>query len=194
MAPQFCEDIGANASARLCRPRQNADNQGGTGQRGLPLDEMPAYIQDVLNLIEWANGPTNSTWGAKRAVAGHPESFHLQYLGVGNEEHLTPVFEERFKMINDVLRLKNPEITVIGTVGPFLMAKIMMRLKSPTARAARNGGRALLRIAGVVSLSLDALRRLRPREIKVYLEANTPLHEKNQRHLPGGRHWRKPPI
>ncbi len=118
---QFCEDIGAKplpvVPAGVCC--QNADNQGGTGQRGLPLDAMPAYIQDVLNLIEWANGPTNSTWGAKRASAGHPESFHLQYLGVGNEEHITPVFEERFKMIHDVLKAKHPEITVIGTVGPF---------------------------------------------------------------------------
>jgi len=118
---QFCEDIGAKplpvVPAGVCC--QNADNQGGTGQRGLPLEAMPAYIQDVLDLIEWANGPTNSTWGAKRAAAGHPESFHLQYLGVGNEEHITPVFEERFKMIHDVLKAKHPEITVIGTVGPF---------------------------------------------------------------------------
>jgi len=118
---QFCEDIGAKplpvVPAGVCC--QNADNQGGTGQRGLPLEAMPTYIQDVLDLIEWANGPTNSTWGAKRAAAGHPESFHLQYLGVGNEEHITPVFEERFKMIHDVLKAKHPEITVIGTVGPF---------------------------------------------------------------------------
>lgn len=117
---QFCEDIGAKplpvVPAGVCC--QNADNQGGTGQRGLPLDAMPAYIQDVLDLIEWANGSTNSTWGAKRAAAGHSESFHLQYLGVGNEDNITPVFEERFKMINDAVKAKHPEITVIGTVGP----------------------------------------------------------------------------
>ena len=62
---QFCEDIGAKplpvVPAGVCC--QNADNQGGTGQRGLPLEAMPAYIQDVLDLIEWANGPTNSNWG-----------------------------------------------------------------------------------------------------------------------------------
>lgn len=118
---QFCEDIGAKplpvVPAGVCC--QNADNQGGTGQRGLPLDQMPAYIQDVLDLIEWANGPTNSHWGAERAAAGHPESFHLQYLGVGNEEHITPVFEERFKMIYAALKTKHPEINVIGTAGPF---------------------------------------------------------------------------
>jgi alpha-L-arabinofuranosidase len=118
---QFCEDIGAKplpvVPAAVCC--QNADNQGGTGQRGLPMEEMPAYIQDVLDLIEWANGPTNSTWGAKRAAAGHPAPFRLQYLGVGNEENITPAFEERFKMIYNAVKAKHPEITVIGTAGPF---------------------------------------------------------------------------
>lgn len=118
---QFCEDIGAKplpvVPAGVCC--QNADDQGGTGQRGLPLKAMPAYIQEVLDLIEWANGPTNSTWGAKRAAAGHPAPFNLQYLGVGNEEHITPVFKERFQMIHDAVKAKHPEITIIGTVGPF---------------------------------------------------------------------------
>ena len=118
---QFCEDIGAKplpvVPAGVCC--QNADHQGGTGQRGLPLSEMPAFIQDVLDLIEWANGPTNSTWGARRAAAGHPEALHLEYLGVGNEDHITPVFKERFQMIHDAVKAKHPEITVIGTVGPF---------------------------------------------------------------------------
>lgn len=117
---QFCEDIGAKplpvVPAGVCC--QNADHQGGTGQRGLPLDAMPAYIQDVLDLIEWAKGPTNSTWGAQRAAAGHPAPFNLQYLGVGNEDHITPVFKERFKLIHDAVKAKHPEITIIGTVGP----------------------------------------------------------------------------
>jgi alpha-N-arabinofuranosidase len=118
---QFCEDIGAKplpvVPAGVCC--QNADNQGGTGQRGLSLDAMPDYVQEVLDLIEWANGPADSTWGAKRAAAGHPEPFGLKYLCVGNEEHITPVFKERFKMIYDAVKTKHPEIVVIGTVGPF---------------------------------------------------------------------------
>jgi alpha-L-arabinofuranosidase len=69
-------------------------------------------------LIEWANGPADSTWGTKRAAAGHPGPFHLQYLGVGNEDAQTEVFRERFKMICDAVKAKHPEITVIGTVGP----------------------------------------------------------------------------
>jgi alpha-L-arabinofuranosidase len=118
---QFCEDIGAQplpvVPAGVCC--QNSGQTGGTGQKGLPMDQMPAYLQEVLDLIEWANGPTNSTWGAKRAAAGHPEPFHLKYVGVGNEDHITPVFKERFKPIYDALKTKHPEIVVIGTVGPF---------------------------------------------------------------------------
>src|SRR5690242_20164619 len=118
---QFCEDIGAKplpvvAAGVSC---QNSDRTPGVGQQCVPLADMPAYIQDILDLIEWANGPATSTWGAKRAAAGHPEPFHLEYLGVGNEDHITPGFRDRFKMIHDVLKAKHPEITVIGTVGPF---------------------------------------------------------------------------
>jgi alpha-L-arabinofuranosidase len=118
---QFCEDIGAKplpviAAAVTC---QHSGHTANTGQQALPLDEMPAYIQDILDLVEWANGPATSTWGAKRAAAGHSESFHLQYLGIGNEDAQTPEFRERFKMIYDAVHAKCPDITIVGTVGPF---------------------------------------------------------------------------
>lgn len=116
---QFCEDIGAQAlpvvAAGVCC--QNSGN--GIGQAGMPLEELDAYIQDVLNLIEWANGPADSTWGAKRAAAGHPAPFGLKYLGVGNEDQITPVFRERYERIQKAIQAKHPEITIIGTVGPF---------------------------------------------------------------------------
>jgi alpha-L-arabinofuranosidase len=121
---QFCEDIGAKplpvVAAGVCCQNSGAriTKKWGQGQQGLPMEQMPAYIQDVLDLIEYANGPATSAWGAKRAAAGHPEPFHLQYLGVGNEDHITPVFRERFRMIHDAVRKHHPEITVIGTVGP----------------------------------------------------------------------------
>jgi alpha-L-arabinofuranosidase len=73
----------------------------------------------VYDLVEWANGPATSKWGAVRAAAGHPEPFGLKYLGVGNEDAITPIFKERFKMIYDAMKEKHPEIVVIGTVGPF---------------------------------------------------------------------------
>lgn len=118
---QFCEDIGAKplpvVAAGVCC--QHAGHSPGRGQEGLRLDEMPAYIQDIFDLVEWANGPATSNWGSKRAAAGHPEPFGLKYIGIGNEDEITPVFRERFRLIHDALRKKHPEIVVIGTTGPF---------------------------------------------------------------------------
>lgn len=118
---QFCEDIGAKplpvVTAGVCC--QHAGSSPGRGQEGLPMEEMPAYVQDVLDLIEWANGPATSKWGSIRAAAGHPEPFGLEYLGVGNEDAITPIFKERFQMIYEAMKEKHPEIVVIGTVGPF---------------------------------------------------------------------------
>lgn len=118
---QFCEDIGAMplpvVTAGVCC--QHAGSSPGRGQEGLPMEEMPAYVQDVLDLIEWANGPATSRWGAIRAAAGHPEPFGLKYLGVGNEDAITPIFKERFQMIYEAVAKEHPEIVVIGTVGPF---------------------------------------------------------------------------
>ena len=120
---QFCEDIGAKPlpvvpAAVSCQNSGGTWRIGGTGQRGLPMNEIQEYIQEILDLIEYANGPITSTWGAKRAAAGHPKPFNLEYLGVGNEDKITPVFMERFKMIYDAVRVKHPEITLVGTVGP----------------------------------------------------------------------------
>lgn len=121
---QFCEDIGAKPvpvlpAAVSCQNSGGTWRIGGTGQQAIAMNEMADYIQEVLDLIEWANGPANSTWGAKRAAAGHPEPFNLEYIGIGNEDKITPAFTERFTMIYEAVKAKHPEITVIGTVGPF---------------------------------------------------------------------------
>ncbi len=121
---QFCEDIGAKPlpvvpAAVSCQNSGGTWRIGGTGQRGLPLNEMDDYIQEILDLIEYANGPATSTWGSKRAEAGHNQPFNLEYIGVGNEDKQTPEFRERFKLIYDVIKAKYPAITIIGTVGPF---------------------------------------------------------------------------
>jgi alpha-N-arabinofuranosidase len=121
---QFCEDIGAKPlpvlpAAVSCQNSGGTWRIGGTGQKALPKEEMQDYIQEVLDLIEWANGPATSTWGAKRAAAGHPAPFNLQYIGIGNEDKITSEFEERFKIIYTAVKAKHPEITVIGTSGPF---------------------------------------------------------------------------
>jgi alpha-L-arabinofuranosidase len=83
------------------------------------MAEMKAYIQDVLDLVEYANGPATSKWGKVRAAAGHPKPFALEYLAIGNEEAITPAFEKRFKMIRDAVKAKYPKLRLIGTVGPF---------------------------------------------------------------------------
>ncbi|OKS84540.1 Alpha-N-arabinofuranosidase 1 [Mucilaginibacter polytrichastri] len=120
---RFCEDIGAKplpvvAAGVSCQNSGGTWRIGGIGQKGLPLTDMQGYIQDVLDLIEYANGPVNSKWGAQRAAAGHPKPFNLQYVGIGNEDKQTDDFRLRFKMIYDVVKAKHPEITVVGTVGP----------------------------------------------------------------------------
>jgi len=120
---QFCEDIGAKPlpvvpAAVSCQNSGGTWRIGGTGQRGLPPGEMQSYIQEILDLIEYANGSASTTWGAKRAKAGHPQSFNLEYIGIGNEDKQTPEFRERFKMIYDAVRAIHPEITIVGTVGP----------------------------------------------------------------------------
>jgi alpha-L-arabinofuranosidase len=122
---QFCEDIGAEPLPVLAAgvPCQNsaANAQGIGGQQGgIPMDDMPAYIQELLDLIEWANGnPATSKWAKMRADAGHPAPFNLKYIGLGNEDIISTVFEERFTMIARAIRAKYPDIKICGTVGPF---------------------------------------------------------------------------
>jgi alpha-L-arabinofuranosidase len=120
---QYCEDIGATPLPVVAAgvPCQNSScGPNGCGQQGgIPMSEMGAYIQDILDLVEWANGEPNTKWGRLRADAGHPAPFNLKYLGVGNEDLISDVFEERFTMIYNALKKSHPEITVIGTVGPF---------------------------------------------------------------------------
>ncbi|HBB00403.1 MAG TPA: alpha-L-arabinofuranosidase [Porphyromonadaceae bacterium] len=121
---QFCEDIGAEPVPVVAAgvPCQNSAHHGcviGGQQGGIPMEEMDAYIQTVLNLIEYANGDAKSEWGKKRAEAGHPKPFNLKYIGVGNEDLISDIFAERFVMIHNAIREKYPEITVIGTAGPF---------------------------------------------------------------------------
>lgn len=120
----FCEDIGAKPLPVLpagvsCQNSGGTHVIGGAGQKALCMDDMGEYIQEVLDLIEWANGPATSTWGAKRAAAGHPKPFNLEYLGIGNEDKITAEFDERFRMIVKAVQEKHPAIKIIGTAGPF---------------------------------------------------------------------------
>lgn len=117
---QFCEDIGAEpvpvvAAGVSC---QNSRDGGNGQQGGIPMEQMDEYVQDIIDLVEWANGDVNTKWGKIRAQAGHPKPFNLKYIGVGNEDLITDIFEERFTMIVNALKKAHPEIIVIGTAGP----------------------------------------------------------------------------
>lgn len=126
----FCEDINAEPLPVLAAgvPCQNSawkahhscDVFTSEGQQGgIPMEEMDAYVQDILDLIEYANGDVNTRWGAERAKAGHPEPFNLKYIGIGNEDLITDAFKERFLMIYNAIKKAYPEMIVVGTVGPF---------------------------------------------------------------------------
>lgn len=112
---QLCEDIGAEpvpvvAAGTSCQFRRVLQL--------VKLEDMPAYIQEVLDLIEWANGDAKTTkWGKVRAENGHPKPFNLKYIAVGNEDQITDEYCKRYAMIQDAIQKKYPEITVIGNVG-----------------------------------------------------------------------------
>ena len=122
---QWCEDMGAEPLPVLAAgvPCQNskANADGICGQQGgIPMEQMPQYIQDVLDLVEWANGdPATSKWAKIRAEAGHPAPFNLKMIGIGNEDLISTTFEERYLMICKAIKKKYPNIEVVGTVGPF---------------------------------------------------------------------------
>ena len=80
--------------------------------------DLEPYIQDAVDLIEFANGNINTKWGKVRAEMGHPEPFNLKYLAVGNEQW-GEGYVERLVSFLEVLRKKHPEIKIIGTAGPF---------------------------------------------------------------------------
>ena len=125
---QLCEDFGCEAlpviSCGLACQFQNPDpTKPGVH---VAIDDLDDYIQDALDLVEFANGPVTSKWGKVRADMGHPDPFGLKYLGVGNEQWdydeahggFGPVFTERLKKFNAALRAKYPDLKLIGTTGP----------------------------------------------------------------------------
>ena len=135
----FCEDIGAQPLPVLAAgvPCQNSWRGGNGQQGGIPFEKdlngkpspytyngkpltMESYLQELLDLIEWANGDAKtSKLAAMRAKAGHPKPFNMKYLGIGNEDLIGDVFMERYLFLLNGVRKAHPEITVVGTVGPF---------------------------------------------------------------------------
>lgn len=112
----LCETIGAKPLPVL--PAGVSCQNTSQGPVPVAQEDMPAYIDEVLHLIEFCNGSTATEWGAKRAAMGHPEPFGLEYLGIGNEDLIDDVFKNRFQQIFDAVKAAYPDIVVVGTVGP----------------------------------------------------------------------------
>lgn len=110
---QLCEDIGAEPLPILNCGMACQFNSGEL----CPMDDLGPYIQDALDLIEFANGPTNSVWGAKRAALGHPEPFHLKMLGVGNEQW-GQQYIDRYTKFAAALKDRYPDIQLVSAAGP----------------------------------------------------------------------------
>lgn len=110
---QLCEDIGAQPLPILNCGMACQYNSGEL----CPLDQLEPYIQDALDLIEFANGPVDSVWGAKRAAMGHPKPFGLKMLGVGNEQW-DQQYIDRYAKFHAVLKAKHPEIKLVSAAGP----------------------------------------------------------------------------
>lgn len=81
------------------------------------VKDLQPYIQDCLDLIEFANGDVNTTWGKKRAEMGHPAPFNLKFLAVGNEQW-DNLYYERLRPFVKAIKAKYPNIKLIGTSGP----------------------------------------------------------------------------
>lgn len=111
---QLSEDLGAEPIPILgC----GMACQFNTGEL-VPLDQLDPYVQEALDLIEFANGDTSLPWGKLRAEMGHPEPFNMKYLGIGNEQW-GPEYFERYEIFAKAIKEKYPEIMLVSTPGPF---------------------------------------------------------------------------
>lgn len=88
----------------------------------LDTDEFQQYVQDALDLIEFANGSADSKWGKLRAEMGHAESFNLEMIAIGNEQWESTAVDlaPRYLAFEKAIHDKYPEIKTIGTAGPFI--------------------------------------------------------------------------
>ncbi len=104
---QMCEDLNAVPLFVV--------NCGMSHREVIPMDKMDEYVQDALDAIEYANGAINTKWGGLRAANGHPKPFNLKYIEIGNENG-GPAYDQRYKLIFDAIKKKNPEIMTIADV------------------------------------------------------------------------------
>ena len=133
---QLSEDIGAEPLPVLS-VGLSCQFQNNTESAHVPVDQLDSYIQDCLDLIEFANGdPATSKWAKIRAEMGHPAPFNLKFIGVGNEQW-DNLYYDRLEVFMKAIRAKYPNIKIVGTSGPDSEGKMfekgweaMRRLKA----------------------------------------------------------------
>jgi alpha-L-arabinofuranosidase len=114
---QLSEDIGAEPlpilNVGMACQYQNWNKESAH----MSINDLQPYIDDCLDLIEFANGPADSKWGKIRADMGHPEPFNMKYIGVGNEQW-GEFYYERLKPFVAAIRARYPNIKIVGSSGP----------------------------------------------------------------------------
>jgi len=110
---QLSEDIGAEPLPILSCGMACQYNTGELA----PINELDPYVQDALDLIEFANGAVTTNWGKIRSDMGHPKPFNLKYIGVGNEQW-GPDYIDRYKVFEKAIKAKYPNIIIVSGSGP----------------------------------------------------------------------------
>jgi len=105
---QMCEDLGVQPLFVI-----NCGMDVFSAGDSVPLAQMGPYVQDALDAIQYANGPTNSTWGALRAAAGHPSPFNLKYIEIGNENGGS-AYNDRYALFYDAIKTNDPALHIIA--------------------------------------------------------------------------------
>ena len=113
---QLSEDLGAEPLPVLnCGLSCQFENEG--MEQHVPVEKLQPYIDDALDLIEFANGPATSHWGKLRAEMGHPAPFGLKFIAIGNEQW-GELYPERLAPFVQAIRARYPEIKIVGSAGP----------------------------------------------------------------------------
>jgi alpha-L-arabinofuranosidase len=107
---QFCEDVGMTPLYAINSGMALGSN--GDTNNTVPLDQMGPWVQDAVDLIEYANGDTNTTWGAQRAANGHPAPFNLQYMEIGNESGGS-YYDDRYALFYNAIKSNYPAMHLI---------------------------------------------------------------------------------
>jgi alpha-L-arabinofuranosidase len=103
---QLAEDLGAEPLFCI--------NIGMSHKETIPMDRMDPWVQDALDAIEFANGPVDSVWGARRVAMGHPAPFNLKYMEIGNENGGFTGYLERWKLFYRAIKAKYPDIKFVA--------------------------------------------------------------------------------